>query len=94
MGAWGVAPARRDCRQRPDALRSMFAEAGAGGRAVIRPPYPEGEPRAPLCRCPAGVCYLHPSLSTCGMRERPAAEDLEDYSEFDDRAEDARPVDD
>jgi hypothetical protein len=27
----------------------------------------------PLCRCPAGVCYLHPSLTTCGMRERAAA---------------------
>lgn len=23
---------------------------------------------APLCRCPKGVCYLHPSLTTCGLR--------------------------
>lgn len=25
---------------------------------------------APLCRCPPNTCYLHPSLRTCGMRER------------------------
>lgn len=26
----------------------------------------------PLCRCDPGVCWLHPSLTTCGMRERSA----------------------
>jgi hypothetical protein len=31
----------------------------------------------PLCRCPVGVCYLHPSLTTCGMRERAAAPESE-----------------
>lgn len=29
------------------------------------PPTPE-----PLCRCPSNECLLHPSLKTCGMRER------------------------
>lgn len=31
-------------------------------------------PAEPLCRCPPGRCYLHPSLATCGMRTRQAAE--------------------
>lgn len=31
----------------------------------------------PLCRCPQGQCFLHPSLTTCGMRERRPLTDVE-----------------
>lgn len=31
------------------------------------PPVSEGT-RRPLCRCPDGFCWLHPGLTTCGMR--------------------------
>jgi len=32
---------------------------------------PNGRDTLPVCRCPVGVCYLHPGCVTCSMREVP-----------------------
>lgn len=37
---------------------------------VPAPVRAEAAKTEPLCRCQPGVCLLHPSLETCGMRER------------------------
>jgi hypothetical protein len=47
---------------RADALR--VAELKGEAAAL------DASPKGPLCRCPDNVCYLHPSLKTCGMRTR------------------------